>query len=142
MRLSRQREGLMPSCCAETSPLPNGPSARSARLAVARPEAGPRESCMHGWLHAGHWELDGMKALSLSPAEQGVFARAGLELQCEDCAAPIQAVHLLQLRRMEDWAGVLWCIFKRWQENVILSGLPGRRAYSGRKREGSEGAIR
>ena len=75
---------------------------------------------------------DGMKALTLSPPEQDIFARAALELRYEAGAAPIQAEQLLKPRRMEDRAGDLWTVFNRVQEHVIRGGLHGRTASQAR----------
>jgi len=75
---------------------------------------------------------DGMKALTLSPPEQDIFARAALQLRYEAGAAPIQAEQLLKPRRMEDRAGDLWTVFNRVQEHVIRGGLHGRTASQAR----------
>lgn len=66
-----------------------------------------------------------MKAITLKPDEQGVFAMAAADLRFEPKegeSLPISAAKLLEPRRMEDRADDLWTTFNRIQENVIQGG--------------------
>jgi len=77
-----------------------------------------------------------MKALTLSPAEQNVFASAALHTKYEpdpvSGAFPIQPAAILRPRRWEDNSSDLWSVFNRAQENLIKGGLRGR-AATGRR---------
>jgi len=76
---------------------------------------------------------EAMKALPLTPPEQGAFARAALALRFGEGdpgqakrPAPVTVEQLNQARRMEDMSHTLWNTFQRVQENVIRGGLPSR----------------
>ena len=75
---------------------------------------------------------DEMKALSMAPAEQNLFAEAARIARWGDPAedpanyAPIAARSLLTARRREDAGNDLWSTFNVVQENVIRGGLSGR----------------
>lgn len=77
-----------------------------------------------------------MKALTLSPREQSVFAEAALHTKYEadetTGAFPIQAAQILRPRRWEDNSADLWSTFNRVQENLIKGGIRGR-ATTGRR---------
>ncbi len=84
--------------------------------------------------HAGE-----MKALQLTPAEQGVFARSALALRFGEGdpeqgqrVAPVTVEQLNQARRVDDVGHSLWSTFQRVQENVIRGGLPGRTVQGNR----------
>ncbi len=72
----------------------------------------------------------GMKAVTLQPAEEQAFARAALELRYADhpqgAPVPITAEQLVEPRRMEDLGASLWNSFQRVQENLLRGGLRGR----------------
>lgn len=69
-----------------------------------------------------------MRAINLTADEQGVFARAALQVRYDEGAAPIAADVLLRPRRLEDRAGDLWTVFNKVQENAVRGGLAGRTA--------------
>lgn len=73
---------------------------------------------------------DAMRAVTLSPAEAGVFAEAALSLKYEDLAtpAPITPAQLLTPRRQDDDRTDLWSAYNRVQENLMQGGLHGRTA--------------
>lgn len=82
---------------------------------------------------------EGMKALTLRPEEQRVFATAALALRYGETeagatmpAAPITAQQLMEPRRMEDAGDSLWLSFQRTQENLMRGGQPGRSAQGRR----------
>ena len=79
-------------------------------------------------------QKDGMKALSLTPVEQTIFARAALALKYDtDVApAPITETQVLHARRNADLGGNLWTTFNRVQENLMRGGLDGRSATNKR----------
>ncbi len=87
-------------------------------------------------------EREGMKALTLDPALQQVFARSALALRYgtgdeetpTPVAAPITETQLLRPQRMEDTKPDLWTTFNVVQENMIRGGLRGRNANGGRMR--------
>jgi hypothetical protein len=79
--------------------------------------------------------VDGMKAISLSPGEQSLFAEAALGLRFEADEAgrtPIVARQLLTARRVDDRANDLWTTFNRIQENTVQGGVSGRTAVGRR----------
>ncbi|MFR9754074.1 DUF932 domain-containing protein [Nocardia sp. 004] len=73
-----------------------------------------------------------MKALTMAPAEQALFAEAARIARWGDPTespanyAPIAAQSLLRPRRVADSGDDLWSTFNRVQENVIRGGLSGR----------------
>lgn len=81
---------------------------------------------------------EAMKAITLQPAEEQVFARAALELRYADrvegAPMPITAEQLVEPRRMEDRGASLWDSFQRVQENLLRGGLPGRTVQGRRMR--------
>lgn len=87
-------------------------------------------------------EREGMKAQTLDPALQKVFARSALELRYgtgdkenpTPVAAPITETQLLLPLRSEDTKRDLWTTFNVVQENMIRGGLLGRSAKGARMR--------
>lgn len=85
-------------------------------------------------------QREGMKALTLDPQFQQVFARSALALRYgtedEEGAAPVVApiteTQLLRANRFEDRKPDLWTTFNVVQENMIRGGLRGRNATGGR----------
>ena len=80
---------------------------------------------------------DDMRAVTLAPAEAGIFARAALALKYEPDPvrpAPITESQLLAARRVDDTRPGLWTTFNRVQENLIHGGLPARSANGRRQR--------
>jgi len=79
---------------------------------------------------------DTMKAITLNPAEQNVFARAALLTKFEPDektgALPIEPAQILRPRRWEDNSADLWSVFNRTQEHLIKGGVRGR-ATTGRR---------
>lgn len=73
---------------------------------------------------------DAMRAITLTPGEEGVFAQAALSLKYEDLSksAPITPAQVLAPRRHEDDRTDLWSAFNRVQENLMRGGLQGRNA--------------
>ena len=81
--------------------------------------------------------VDGMKALTLKPEEQGALARAALALRYGlrgegEAPAPVTAEQLVEARRPEDVGHSLWTTMNRLQENVMRGGQPGRGAQGRR----------
>jgi hypothetical protein len=66
------------------------------------------------------------KAITLSDAEQRVFANAALSLRWDEGQAPVEAERLLRPRRHADNKADLWTAFNRVQENIIKGGVSGR----------------
>ena len=66
------------------------------------------------------------KAITLSDAEQRVFANAALSLRWDEGQAPVEAERLLRPRRHADNKADLWTAFNRVQENIIKGGVAGR----------------
>lgn len=91
-------------------------------------------------------QVEGMKALTLSPDAQQAFGRAALTLRYDQDAAPITENQLLRSRRIEDTGADLWRTFNRVQENMIRGGLRGRnaqgRATSTREVQGIDSSIK
>ncbi|NCT81668.1 MAG: DUF945 domain-containing protein [Comamonadaceae bacterium] len=86
--------------------------------------------------HAGE-----MKALQLTPPEQGAFAHAALALRFGEGdptqgqrAGAVTVEQLNQARRIDDVGHSLWNTFQRVQENVIRGGLPSRTVQGHRTR--------
>ena len=75
-------------------------------------------------------QKDGMKSLSLHPAEQTAFARAALALKYDTtlAPAPVTEHQVLRLKRVQDQSDDLWTTFNRVQENLVKGGLRGRSA--------------
>jgi hypothetical protein len=75
-------------------------------------------------------QVDGMKSLSLSAAEQEAFARSVLALKYdpETCPAPVTEQQILEPKRREDVGNDLWRTFNRVQERMLQGGLTGRTA--------------
>ncbi|WP_233890090.1 DUF932 domain-containing protein [Paraburkholderia flagellata] len=76
-------------------------------------------------------QREGMQALTLSEAEQTVFARAALSLKYEPSDTtppPVTERQLLGVRRWEDRAPDLWTTLNKVQENIVRGGLNGRNA--------------
>jgi hypothetical protein len=72
-------------------------------------------------------QRDGMRAVTLKPDEQNLFANAALSLRYDDDApAPVTESQLLTPRRIDDRASDLWTTFNRVQENMIKGGLRAR----------------
>lgn len=87
-----------------------------------------------------------MKALTLEPAEQEVFASAALALRCDRASegqppAPIPTTQLLEPRRPEDIGPSLWSTFQRVQENNLRGGQTGRSAQGRRIQTRAIGSI-
>ncbi|MCU0891375.1 MAG: DUF945 domain-containing protein [Sandarakinorhabdus sp.] len=83
-----------------------------------------------------------MKALRLSPPEQGAFARAALVARYGEDQPPVTAAQLLRPRRREDAGPGLWETLNVVQENIIRGGLIGRKQDErGRIRRASTRAI-
>lgn len=79
--------------------------------------------------HAGvvAQQINDMKAIDMSPDEQGVYAMAAHALVYRDQAeqAPVTPDDLLQTRRYDDSQDQLWSTFNVVQENIIKGGLHG-----------------
>ncbi|MEM5406279.1 DUF932 domain-containing protein [Paraburkholderia unamae] len=76
-------------------------------------------------------QREGMQALTLSEAEQTVFARAALSLKYEPTDTtppPVTERQLLGVRRWEDRAPDLWTTLNKVQENIVRGCLSGRNA--------------
>lgn len=71
-------------------------------------------------------QRESMKALELSPSDQGAFARAALAYRYEDGQAPVKEADILAPRRFDDRGGDLWSTLSRVQENMMRGGLRGR----------------
>jgi hypothetical protein len=84
---------------------------------------------------------DEMKAITLKPEEQHVFAESALMIKYEGEDAPIAADQLLRVRRFEDRDPSLWTTFNKVQENVIRGGIPGINANGRRVRTREVQAI-
>ena len=70
-----------------------------------------------------------MQGITLKPEQQGIFARAALQLRYdEDEKPPIEADQLNETRRFDDRGPDLWRTFNRVQENMIQGGLQGTNA--------------
>lgn len=72
-----------------------------------------------------------MQGIQLTPAQQGVFAKAALQLRYDpeqNEHAPINPDQLNTSRRFEDRGQDLWRTFNRVQENMIQGGLRGANA--------------
>lgn len=78
--------------------------------------------------------MDTMKMINLSPAEQRVFAGAALEYKYGEERQPVTASQILEPRRFEDRKTDIWTTFNRVQENLIKGGLPGMTAQGKRSR--------
>ncbi|MDV7024460.1 MULTISPECIES: DUF932 domain-containing protein [Atlantibacter] len=70
--------------------------------------------------------IDAMKSLTLSPAEQRAFAGAALEYRYGEEHKPVSVNQLLDWRRRDDNKPDLWSTFNRVQENMIKGGMPAR----------------
>ena len=69
-----------------------------------------------------------MKATTLTPAEQGVFARAALVARYGDEAeSPVTRGQILSVRRRDDTGSSLWATLNVTQENIMRGGLHGRK---------------
>ena len=78
---------------------------------------------------------DEMKALTMSPDEQQLFAHHALAMRYDEpSAAPITAGQLLHTRRREDDQQDLWTTFNRVQENATRGGQRGTARNGGRTR--------
>lgn len=79
--------------------------------------------------HAGvvAQQINDMKAIDMSPDEQGIYAMAAHTLVYRDQAeqAPVTPDDLLQTRRYDDSQDHLWSTFNVVQENIIKGGLHG-----------------
>ena len=79
--------------------------------------------------HAGvvAQQINDMKAIDMSPDEQGIYAMAAHTLVYRDQAeqAPVTPDDLLQTRRYDDSQDQLWSTFNVVQENIIKGGLHG-----------------
>jgi hypothetical protein len=89
---------------------------------------------------------EAMKALTLQPREDEVFANAALALrygpQWEGMpAAPVTATQLLEARRPEDAGSSLWSTFQRIQENMLRGGQRGRTTQGRRIQTRAVGSI-
>lgn len=70
-----------------------------------------------------------MQGISLSSAQQGIFAKAALQLRYDEGEhAPIEPQRLNDSRRFDDRGSDLWRTFNRVQENLIQGGIRGRNA--------------
>jgi Domain of unknown function (DUF932) len=89
----------------------------------------------HAGVVAG--QIIDMKAISLSHAEQSIFAEAAHRLIYDDPRnAPIRSEDLLSVRRNEDNEDNLWTVTNRCQENIIRGGLRGSKIDgNGRRRK-------
>jgi hypothetical protein len=89
---------------------------------------------------------EGMKALTLQPAEERAFASAALVLRYGERSegeppAPISADQLIEARRPEDLGHSLWTTFQRVQENAMRGGQVGRSTQGRRVRSRPIGSI-
>ena len=87
-----------------------------------------------------------MKALTLQPGEDQVFASAALALRYDQPTegqppAPITPVQLLEARRLQDVGSSLWSTFQRVQENTMRGGQSGRSVQGGRMQTRPVGSI-
>lgn len=76
-------------------------------------------------------QREGMRAVMLDAAEQGVFVQAALSLRYGPDPlrpAPVTAAQLLDVRRSADAGADLWSTFNRVQEALVAGGLRGRGA--------------
>lgn len=72
-----------------------------------------------------------MQGITLTPAQQGIFAKAALQLRYDpeqNEHAPIEPEQLNSARRFEDRGSDLWRTFNRVQENMIQGGVRGANA--------------
>lgn len=82
-------------------------------------------------------QREGMRAITLDPAEAEIFARAALALKYEPDAtkpAPITESQILAPRRVADVKPDLWSTFNRVQENMVRGGLQARTSNGRRQR--------
>lgn len=80
---------------------------------------------------------EGLRAITLDPAEAEIFARSALALKYEpdpSKPAPITEAQVLAPRRMADSRPDLWSTFNRVQENMVRGGLPARTTNGRRQR--------
>lgn len=68
-------------------------------------------------------QVDAMRSIALSKAEQINFAQAALTARYGEEKPPIEAAQLLLARRAADNVDDLWHTFNRVQENMIKGGL-------------------
>ncbi len=70
--------------------------------------------------------IEVMKAITLTPAEKGIFAESAHKLVYDDPEkAPINSENLLSTRRYEDCKDDLWTVMNAVQENIVRGGLRG-----------------
>jgi hypothetical protein len=89
---------------------------------------------------------EGMKALTLEPAEERAFATAALALRYGErdeaqAPAPVTAEQLTEARRFEDQGPSLWLTMNRIQSNVMQGGQPGRTVQGRRTHTRPVGSI-
>jgi hypothetical protein len=80
---------------------------------------------------------DGMRAITLEPAEAEVFARSALALKYEPDStkpAPVTESQILAPRRAADMKSDLWTTLNKVQENMVRGGLPARTSNGRRQR--------
>ena len=87
-----------------------------------------------------------MKALTLRPGEDQVFASAALALRYDQAVegqppAPITPRQLLEARRPQDVGTSLWSTFQRIQENTMRGGQSGRSVQGRRLQTRAVGSI-
>ena len=87
-----------------------------------------------------------MKALTLRPGEDQVFASAALALRYDRAIegqppAPITPKQLLEARRPEDVGSSLWSTFQRIQENTMRGRQSGRSVQGRRMQTRPVGSI-
>ena len=72
-------------------------------------------------------QIETMKAISLTPDEQGVFAMSAHQLVYDEIKkAPVRPEQLLYARRFDDRRmDDLWTVFNILQENIIKGGIRG-----------------
>ncbi|MCV2366958.1 DUF932 domain-containing protein [Roseateles oligotrophus] len=89
---------------------------------------------------------EGMKALTLEPAEERAFATAALALRYGErdegqAPAPVTAEQLTEARRFEDQGPSLWLAMNRIQSNVMQGGQAGRTVQGRRTQTRPVGSI-
>jgi hypothetical protein len=73
-----------------------------------------------------HESMDAMKSITLSNAEQRVFANSALQLRWDEGSIPVTAENVLERRRREDTGNDLWTVTNVIQEALVRGGNQGR----------------
>lgn len=74
-----------------------------------------------------------MQEVPLTEEQQRLLAARALELRYPGTVPPMDAHHLLGIRRFEDQKNDAWTVLNRIQENVIRGGMEVRSAMFGRR---------